>query len=577
MKASETTLRNLLEGGKQFQIPLFQRPYSWKKDNWETLWEDLMSLYNDDEKGFYFLGPIVTQAELGTADGISRYIVIDGQQRFTTLSILLAALRNYLKKSDKQIAEQIHEFFLINKYQKNDDFYKVLPTQDDCDAYKSIIDNKTPKTRNKESQSGAIYEAYKFFDGKLKKPFADEDILLDFAKFKNIILERLVLVNITSDNNDNPYLIFESLNNKGEELTQADLVRNYIFMKLPSEERDEVYNSEWLPLQESFKSNMKQKEYADELTKAFWFYLRKDGEAVNEKAVYKSIKQRFDESAKRFEKPELGIKAELHNLIKFTNYYLRLNFDDEEQEPKLRHWFQRLKKLDFTTCHIFLLNIYYEYEAQHLSIQDFEKILQYLESYFVRRWIAGIPTRALGITFNNLYKQVKETNPEDLVNGLRQVLISFDKTQVFPDDNLFSQHITNEPLYNPKSSTANERVKFLLESIEQSLSKERVDTQPMSLEHIMPQKSPLPKEWQEMLGENYNKAHKEWLHTLGNLTLTQYNSELSNKCFEEKLKILRTSNVTLNQYFHKVNVWNEEEIKSRAESLAKIAIKVWPR
>ncbi|MHC5597669.1 MAG: DUF262 domain-containing protein, partial [Nostoc sp.] len=125
MKASETTLRNLLEGGKQFQIPLFQRPYSWKKENWETLWEDLMSLYNDDEKGFYFLGPIVTQAELGTADGISRYIVIDGQQRFTTLSILLAALRNYLKKSDKQIAEQIHEFFLINKYQKNDDFYKV--------------------------------------------------------------------------------------------------------------------------------------------------------------------------------------------------------------------------------------------------------------------------------------------------------------------------------------------------------------------------------------------------------------------------------------------------------------------
>jgi uncharacterized protein with ParB-like and HNH nuclease domain len=577
MKASETTLRNLLEGGKQFQIPLFQRPYSWKKENWETLWEDLMSLYNDDEKGFYFLGPIVTQAELGTADGISRYIVIDGQQRFTTLSILLAVLRNYLKKSDKQIAEQIHEFFLINKYQKNDDFYKVLPTQDDCDAYKSIIDNKIPKTRNKELQSGAIHEAYRFFDGKLKKPFADEDILLDFAKFKNIILERLVLVNITSDNNDNPYLIFESLNNKGEELSQADLVRNYIFMKLPSEERDEVYNSEWLPLQESFKSNMKQKEYADELTKAFWFYLRKDGEAVNEKAVYKSIKQRFDESAKRFEEPELGIKAELHNLIKFTNYYLRLNFDDEEQESKLRHWFQRFKKLDFTTCHIFLLNIYYEYEAQHLSIQDFEKILQHLESYFVRRWIVGIPTRALGITFNNLYKQVKETNPEDLVNGLRQVLISFDKTQVFPDDNLFRQHITNEPLYNPKSSTANERVKFLLESIEQSLSKERVDTQPMSLEHIMPQKSPLRKEWQEMLGENYNKAHKEWLHTLGNLTLTQYNSELSNKPFEEKLKILRASNVTLNQYFRKVDIWNEEEIKNRAEYLANIAIKVWPR
>jgi uncharacterized protein with ParB-like and HNH nuclease domain len=577
MKASETSLRNLLEGGKQFQIPLFQRPYSWKKENWETLWEDLMSLYNNDEKGYYFLGPIVTQAELGTADGISRYIVIDGQQRFTTLSILLAALRNYLKKTDKQMAEQIHEFFLINKYQKNDDFYKVLPTQDDCNVYKSIIDNKTSKTKNKEVQSGQIYEAYKFFDSKLKKPFEDEDIVLDYAKFKNIILERLVLVNITSDNNDNPYLIFESLNNKGEELTQADLVRNYIFMKLPCEEREEVYNTEWLPIQESFKFNMKQKEYADELTNAFWFYLRKDGEAVNEKAVYKSIKQRFDESAKRFEKPELGIKAELANLIKFTNYYLRLNFDEEEQEPKLKRWFQRLKKLNFNTCHIFLLNIYDDYEMKCLSIQDFDKILLYLESYFVRRWIVGISTRALGTLFNNLYKQVKAKNPDDLVSGLREILINFEKTQLFPDDDLFRQHLIHEALYNPKSSTANERVKFLLESIEESLSKERVDTQPMSIEHILPQKSPLQKEWQEMLGNQYNKVQKEWLHTLGNLTLTQYNSELSNKPFKEKLKILTSSNVTLNQYFRKIDVWNEEVIKSRAEYLADIAIKIWPR
>lgn len=577
MKASETSLRNLLEGSKQFLIPLFQRPYSWKQENWETLWEDLMSLYNDDDKGFYFLGPIVTQAELGTADGITRYIVIDGQQRFTTLSILLAALRNYLKKSDKQMAEQIHEFFLINKYQKNDDAYKVLPTQDDCDAYKSIIDNKIPKSKNKGLQSGQIYEAYKFFDNKLKKPLIDEDISLDYTKFKNIILERLVLVNITSDNNDNPYLIFESLNNKGEELTQADLVRNYIFMKLPSEEREEIYNNDWLPVQESFKSNMKQKEYADELTNAFWYYLRKDGEAVNEKAVYKSIKQRFDESAKRFDKPELGIKTELANLIKFNNYYLRLNFDEEEQEPTLKRWFQRFKKLDFNTCHIFLLNIYDDYENELLSIQDFDKILRYLESYFVRRWIVGIPTRALGTLFNNLYKQVKAENSNDLVTGLRQVLCKFEKTQIFPDNDLFRQHLIHEPLYNPKSSTANERVKFLLESVEESLTKERVDTVPMSIEHILPQKSPLHKEWQEMLGVQYNKVHKEWLHTLGNLTLTQYNSELSNKPFKEKLKILTSSNVTLNQYFRKIDIWNEEEIKNRAEHLADIAIKIWPR
>lgn len=571
MKASETSLRNLLEGGKQFQIPLFQRPYSWKKENWETLWEDLMSLYNDDGKGFYFLGPIVTQAELGTADGITPYIVIDGQQRLTTLSILLAALRNYLKKFDKQMAEQVYEFYLINKYQKNDELYKVLPTQDDRNIYKSIIENRAAKDKKTEGQ---IYEAYKFFDGKLKKPIAEQEILLDYAKFKSIILERLVLVNITSDHNDNPYLIFESLNNKGEELTQADLVRNYIFMKLPSQEREEVYNSEWFTLQESFKVNTKQKQYAEELTNAFWFYLRKDGDTVNQKEVYKAIKKRFDESAKRFEKTELGVKAELKQLIQFTNYYQRLKFYEQEQEPRLRRWFKRLMKLDFTTCHIFLLNIYHEYQEQRLTIENFEKILHYLESYFVRRWVVGIPTRTLGTVFNNLYSQVKQKNSNDLVSGLRDVLKSFDKTQVWPDDELFCQHITKEPLYD-KSSTANERVKFLLESVEASLSKEQVAPENLTIEHIMPQK--LNNEWRSMLGTNHSNLQKHWLHTLGNLTLTGYNSELSNKPFKQKLIYLRSSNVTLNQYFGNVDIWNEEAIKNRGEHLASIAIKVWPR
>src|SRR5919202_4157353 len=137
MKASETSLRNLLEGGKQFQIPLFQRPYSWKKENWEALWEDLMSIYNDEVKGFYFLGPIVTQSVPGTAEGISPFIVIDGQQRLTTLTIVLAALRNYLKKSDSEKAEEVHNLYLINQYKKGDDIYKILPTQDDREVYKS--------------------------------------------------------------------------------------------------------------------------------------------------------------------------------------------------------------------------------------------------------------------------------------------------------------------------------------------------------------------------------------------------------------------------------------------------------
>ena len=286
MKASETTVRNLLEGTKQFQIPLFQRPYSWDKTNWQSLWDDLMSLYWEKVEGFYFLGPIVTQAVAGTAEGISPFVVIDGQQRLTTLTLLLATLRNHLRQDNPELADELYELYLINKFKKGDDLYKVLPTQDDREVYRTII-----QTQDREIEGqGNIYEAYKFFSERLTERDPDEDTLIDYAKFKTVVLERLTLVNITSEDRDNPYLIFESLNYKGQELTQADLVRNYIFMKLPRAQQENVYNDVWLPLQKQFKVKVGQSKYAEELTNAFWYYLRKDGQAVNKKNIYQTLK-----------------------------------------------------------------------------------------------------------------------------------------------------------------------------------------------------------------------------------------------------------------------------------------------
>jgi uncharacterized protein with ParB-like and HNH nuclease domain len=547
MKASETTLRNLLEGTKQFQIPLFQRPYSWNKENWETLWGDLMSLYHEEVKGSFFLGLIVTQAISGTADGISPFLVVDGQQRLTTLAIILAALRNYLKKVETSIAEEVKEQYLINKFKKNDDFYKILPTQDDREVYKSIITSEKAKDIPKKGQ---IYEAYKFFEGKLKNHNLDEDISFDYPKLKTILLEKLVLVNITSDDDDNPYLIFESLNNKGKELTQADLVRNYIFMQLPSKEREEVYKNEWLPLQESFKQNMKDKPYADELTNAFWFYLRKHGNNVNQKEVYKNIKKKFENCKKNAPNPISEIKAELKNLIKFAKYYQNLKFYELEQEPRLKDKFKRLIRLDFTTCHIFILNLYDEYKTEKLSLENFEKILNYLESYFVRRLFAGISPKSLGKIFDNLYTEVKNTNPNNLIEGLQQVLQSYDKTKIWPDEEAFRQGIINKSIY---SKGENDRIKLFLETIETSLCKEKVDPCNLTIEHIMPQSLDKKKEWQKMLGTDYKIVHKKWIHTLANLTLTAYNSDLSNKPFAEKKTIYKESNIALNKYFQDID------------------------
>ncbi|BBD54015.1 DUF262 domain-containing protein [Planktothrix agardhii] len=576
MKASETTLRNLLEGTKQFQIPLFQRPYSWTKEKWETLWEDLIKLYSNEVEGSYFLGAIVTQSIPGTADGISPYLVIDGQQRLITLTILLAAMQHTLRSEKNQqfkdkyqkLAGELYDQILTNQYKEGEDFYKVLPTKEDSRNYQSLLKLKKDKNEVKKEGEGRINEAYKFFQKRLKEPILEEEIALDLAKFKTVILERLLLVNITSDEQDNPYLIFESLNYKGQELSQADLVRNYIFMRLPHERREEIYRNKWLPLQEEFKANMRQKEkeYADELTTAFWFYLRKDGEPVIEKGVYKAIKNRFDTTTPN------EMESKLEELVQFANYYQRLKFYDKEPEVKLRRWFDRLLRLDFTTCHIFLLNVYDEYAQQKLSLKEFETILRYLESYFVRRWFADVSTRSLGNVFNNLYREVKATNPNNLVDGLRTVLIGYEKAKIWPSDEEFREKFVTKSVY---SSTNINRVQFILESLNVSLSKEKVDPQNLTIEHIMPQK--LNSQWKAMLEQNSNQVYKELLHTLGNLTLTAYNGELGNKPFDEKKSIYLQSNVSLNRYFQNITHWNAEEIKHRADKLADIAIQVWPR
>ena len=204
MKASETKLRELLEGSKQFQIPLFQRPYSWSKKEWNALWKDLMEVYNEREE-YHFLGPIVTQAVPGTPDGISPFLLIDGQQRLTTLSILLAALRDYLKEHNSESAAELQELYLINRFKKGDARYKILPTQADQEVYQQVVQEQMNGCRN------IIYEAYKFFVNQLKNGNLEEDNSpIDLAKFKNVVLENLTLVSITLDDRDNPYIMSRS-------------------------------------------------------------------------------------------------------------------------------------------------------------------------------------------------------------------------------------------------------------------------------------------------------------------------------------------------------------------------------
>jgi uncharacterized protein with ParB-like and HNH nuclease domain len=574
VKASETKLRELLEGGKQFQIPLFQRPYSWSKKEWKALWEDIMEIYHDNEDN-HFLGPIVTQAVPGTPDGISPFLLIDGQQRLTTLSLLLAALREHLKKDDSESAAELQELYLINRYKKGDAHYKILPTQADQEVYQKVIEGQI------NGSTSLIYETFKFFVNQLKNGDIEKDNFpIDLAKFKNVVLEKLTLVSITLDDRDNPYIIFESLNHKGAPLTQADLLRNYFFMKLTNkEQREESYEKIWLPLQDQFKVNAGDDQYLKELTRAFWCYLRTEGGNISQDKTYQTLKGRLDQIDIKNNPDE--VLSELEKFSQFAKYYIRICFP-EKTEPNslLQRGFKRLKILELKNCHPLMLNLYRDYEENQLSLKEFEQALRHVESYYVRRILGDLTSVQMNKVFNGLYQDAKKLREEyslsDFASALREQLRRLpttSKSYFWPDDDEFRRSIVENTVKIDRS-----RVKLLLGSLAEPLTKFQVKTDDLTLEHIMPQT--LTDEWRTLLGANAEEVHKRWLNTLGNLTLTpsSYNSEMSNNSFSDKLSYLRTSALTLdNQYFKNVETWNVDEIQRRGKYLADIAVKVWPR
>lgn len=558
MKAAEAKLENLLEGGKHYQIPLFQRPYSWRKPNWQVLWDDLVSLHPNDLQHYQFLGPIVTLSADAEPEGVSSFLVIDGQQRLTTLTVLLAALRDHIRATAPSmltLADEIHETYLVNKYKDGDAKLKVLPSQEDRESYRKVILNPADKV------DGPVRQAYDFFLDRLAEPDPDDEIPIDARIMKTIVLGRTTLISIRLDSEDNPYLIFESLNYKGEPLTQADLVRNYVFMRLPSATREDTFITKWRPMQDEFRAAAGDDAYLDELTFAFWYYLRKDGEPVRADAVYPSVKARMES--------ELGKLQELlDDLVTHAQLYRRIRFPDVEPEPRLARWFLRFRRLDYTTSYPFLLTVYAAYRADEISLEDFEHTLQRVESYFVRRLLVGVPTNSLAKVFNVLSSQIDRA---DWLGSLTTALHRLTGNLRWPDDEETLSGILSRPIYG----TRQDRLKLLLETIDDSLNKEHVNHSQLQIEHIMPQE--LTVTWNEDLGSEAEAIHSGLLHTLGNLTLTGYNPEMSNKPFSEKLQWLRGSPVPLNRHFDNIEYWRGAEIEARATTLANSAVTIWPR
>lgn len=539
MQAKETKLQDIIEGTKQYIIPLFQRTYSWTVKEWEILWNDLIELCETENPRSHFIGSIVNMPTISVPEGVAKYLLIDGQQRLTTIFVLLILLRNKAREMQNQeFAEEIHNTLLVNPYKKDNDFFKLMPTQVDRDAYKNLINGKRNESENQ------LTKAYNFFEKKLRQ------VEFEHEKLKKIITSYLSVVSIVLDADDNPYLVFESLNAKGRPLTQADLIRNYFFMRIHIDKQEEVYSIYWQTMQTALN---------DSLTEYIRHFLMKDGSIIKHNDVYYALKERVSQT---------NAIDYLKELQKYSVYYQRLISPEFEPEKELQKYFRRLNRIEVTTAYPLLLNFYGNYTENKISKADFLSILKTLENYLIRRFVCNVPTNQLNKIFPSVYPQLLEKYSDNLVEGFKLIL----QNKGYPKDNEFYLRFKETKFYGAGDRQI--KTKLILETIEESFAhKEAVPFDNLTIEHVMPQT--LSEWWQKHLGDDWEETHELFLHTIGNLTLSAYNTEMSNDDFTTKKQIYNESHLELNKYFSSISSWTRSEIEKRAEVLAKRALEIW--
>ncbi|MGB7156841.1 MAG: DUF262 and DUF1524 domain-containing protein [Tepidisphaeraceae bacterium] len=556
MKATETKFLDFLKGPKQFIIPIYQRTYSWTLTQCEQLWRDIERAATDDGVSGHFIGSVVyIQKGLYQIAAIPQLLVIDGQQRLTTVSLILSALGQALQKEGDQAEitqKKLTNYFLANAEEDGQLRYKLLLTQSDRLTLMRVVDGKEPP----EKQSKRVSENFEFFKGKIAASKLDLNML-----YKGV--GKLVIVDISLDReHDNPQLIFESLNSTGLELSQADLIRNYVLMGLEHKQQETLYTDHWFPMEQSFG----QAEYAAQFDRFMRDYLTlKVGRIPNIREVYGEFKT----YAKINGNGDGAIMETVADIHRYSKHFVRIALE-RDNDKELRYALSDINTLRVDVAYPFLLELYDDHAEGLISRDDLLRILRTLESYVFRRAICGIPTNSLNKTFATLSKSIDKTK---YVESFTAALLLKDSYRRFPNDEEFTRELSVKDVYNFRNRN------YLLRRLENFGRKERVVVEEYTIEHIMPQNEDVPAAWRATLGENWQEVHPRYLHTLGNVTLTGYNSEYSDRPFSEKRDMkggFAESPIRLNEGLGTLETWNEQEIAKRCERLAKLAAKVWP-
>lgn len=549
----------------QFIIPIWQRTYSWEEQQWIDLWDDIMDLNEKLQKGEtaqHFMGPIVLKTQEQKVGGITRFVLIDGQQRLTTLLLICALIRDRAKehpKNDSLITEIEGDFLFNGHAKKVEDKPKLCPTEADCTFF-DLIMNGQPLPQSDRNQ---LHAAYAFFDSAFKKDNTrfDLDGLLD-------CIRGLRMVTIRLEENDNPNRIFETLNFRGKELAQSDLVRNFFMMSIKEPTNaDNIYMQIWYPMQQSLGQNTLER--IQNLETFFRHYVvMRDQAVIKEDKIYSKIRGPLKNAN------EAQITSELKAISEVSKFYEKLLYPIHENTPNIRKGIERLNRLKIGVHYPFLIKVYKSFTAGTVTEQSFCSVLKTIESYVIRRLFSKLPTHSLNRLFADLCK-LPETNIENaLVNNLAQK--ENWAAQYWPKDAELKEKFHTLPLY--KMSL--DKCRFILETLEEDFQHpEPVSLNNLSIEHIMPET--LDSDWQAYLGKDWKNIYDNYIHTIGNLTLIapSPNSSIQNELFMDKKRDWYSlSNISLTKEVNqKWTDWKDLQIRERADILADRAIRIWPR
>lgn len=560
MKANETRVEEFLSSNKtHFVIPVYQRNYDWTVAQCKQLLDDILETGRSDKMNAHFIGSIVyIHDDVYTTSRIKELIIIDGQQRLTTLTLIYIALYKLaIELNDDSLRHEINETFLINKFASEEEKLKLRPTENNNEALKYLL-----RDDNVEEFVGysRLIDNYEYFKRRIVKENID-------VVMKG--LSKLMFVEISLDREkDDPQRIFESLNSTGLELTQADLIRNYILMGLKHNDQKKIYKDYWEIIEKNAREESSNTSRVSDFIRD---YLTLENKKIpNKNKVYEEFKEKYPTSTVK------NLEEVLGDLKSLVRHYNKLINPKNESDIDIRHQLRYIDKLEINVAHPFLLKVYDDYSNNVIDKKTFIDVLELVQSFTWRRFILGLPTNALNKIFMNLYDL--DRGEYDYLYSIQKTLIQKTGSQRFPKDAEVKDALRVKDVYNIRSKNRT----YLLERLENHNNNEKVmiDGNPhITIEHIFPQTPDI--KWRSELSEDeYKFIAENYLNTIGNLTLSGNNGSLGNKIFLKKRdmpeKGYKHSRLWLNRSLSDIEQWNKEEIENRFEVISNRFFEIWP-